>query len=67
MKPHTPQHPPFRRAASPPAPEPPYSAEANRYPAVVVHEQHGKKTVNSKDEHDALGEGWAFAGHEKQD
>lgn len=69
MKPHKPQHEhqQFRRAA-PPQPAPaPYRPEDNQYPAVVVHPTDGKKTVASREEHVALGQGWDFAGHEKQE
>ncbi len=49
-------------------PAPIYRPEQNQYPAVVAHADHGKRVVNSKEEHDALNEkhdgGWDFPGHE---
>lgn len=41
-----------------------YLPHQNQYPSVVVHPTKGKKVVQSKEEHDALGAGWEFPGHE---
>jgi len=55
----------FRRAfEDEDKPAPVYRPEANQYPAIVKHEKHGKKLVNSADEHASLGDGWDFPGHE---
>jgi uncharacterized circularly permuted ATP-grasp superfamily protein len=47
----------FRRAfEDEDAPVTIYRPELNQYPRIVQHEKHGKKLVESKEEHDALNE-----------
>lgn len=41
-----------------------YRPDLNQYPSVVKHATKGSKVVSSKEEHDALGAGWDFPGHE---